>query len=164
MKAINKNGKITIYQGVPQSFTSSQGVHLNAPNMSEQALKDAGLFDLIIDENYDERIHNLGEIYWDTENTVFRKDAEDKTWSETIEQLKTRRIEHFKSIVNSELQKTDWYVIRKADSNDEIPEDIQTARADLRAQSATVEDEINALTTKKEVVLYDFPNIELNEL
>ena len=41
MKAINKNGKITIYQGVPQSFTSSQGVHLNAPNMSEQALKDA---------------------------------------------------------------------------------------------------------------------------
>ena len=159
MKAINKNGKITIYQGVPQSFTSSQGVHLNAPNMSEQALKDAGLFDLIIDENYDERIHNLGEIYWDTENTVFRKDAEDKTWSETIEQLKTRRIEHFKSIVNSELQKTDWYVIRKADSNDEIPEDIQTARADLRAQSTTVEDEINALTTKKEVVLYDFPNI-----
>jgi hypothetical protein len=159
MKAINKNGKITIYQGVPQSFTSSQGVHLNAPNMSEQALKDAGLFDLIIDENYDERIHNLGEIYWDTENTVFRKDAEDKTWSETIEQLKTRRIEHFKSMVNSELQKTDWYVIRKADSNDEIPEDIQTARADLRAQSATVEDQINALTTKKEVVLYDFPNI-----
>ena len=53
MKAINKNGKITIYQGVPQSFTSSQGVHLNAPNMSEEALKNAGLFDLIIDENYD---------------------------------------------------------------------------------------------------------------
>ena len=40
MKAINKNGKITIYQGVPQSFTSSQGVHLNAPNMTEEALKE----------------------------------------------------------------------------------------------------------------------------
>ena len=159
MKAINKNGKITIYQGVPQSFTSSQGVHLNAPNMSEQALKDAGLFDLIIDENYDERIHNLSEIYWDTQNTVFRKDAEDKTWSETLDELKAKRINHFKSQVNSELQKTDWYVIRKADNNDAIPEDVQTARADLRSQSATVENEINALTTKKEVVLYDFPNI-----
>ncbi len=159
MKAINKNGKITIYQGVPQSFTSSQGVHLNAPNMSEQALKDAGLFDLIIDENYDERIHNLGEIYWDTQNTVFRKDAEDKTWSETLDELKTNRINHFKSIVNSELQKTDWYVIRKADNNDAIPEDVQTTRTDLRAQSTTVENEINALTTKKEVVLYEFPNI-----
>lgn len=159
MKAINKNGKITIYQGVPQSFTSSQGVHLNAPNMSEQALKDAGLFDLIIDENYDERIHGLGEIYWDTENTVFRKDAEDKTWSETLNELKTNRINHFKSIVNSELQKTDWYVIRKTDNNDAIPSDVQTARTNLRIQSETVETEINALTEKKEVVLYDFPNI-----
>ena len=159
MKAINKNGKITIYQGVPQSFTSSQGVHLNAPNMSEQALKDAGLFDLIIDENYDERIHGLGEIYWDTENTVFRKDAEDKTWSETLDELKTNRINHFKSIVNSELQKTDWYVIRKTDNNDAVPEDVQTTRTNLRTQSATVETEINALTEKKQVVLYDFPNI-----
>ena len=159
MKAINKNGKITIYQGVPQSFTSSQGVHLNAPNMSEQALKDAGLFDLIIDENYDERIHNLGEIYWVTEETVFKKDLVDKTWSETLNELKANRINHFKSIINSELQKTDWYVIRKADNNDAIPEDIQTVRTNLRTQSTTVETEINALTTKKEVVLYDFPNI-----
>ena len=159
MKAINKNGKITIYQGVPQSFTSSQGVHLNAPNMSEQALKDAGLFDLIIDENYDERIHNLGEIYWDVASTVFRKDAEDKTWSETLDELKTKKINNFKSIVNSELQKTDWYVIRKADNNDSIPEDVITTRTNLRTQSATVENEINALTTKKEVILYDFPNI-----
>ena len=159
MKAINNNGKITIYQGIPQSFTSSQGVHLNAPNMSEQALKDAGLFDLIIDENYDERVHNLGEVYWDTENTVFRKDAEDKTWSQTLDEFKTNKISQFKSIVNSELQKTDWYVIRKADNSNAIPEDVQAARASLRAQSETVENEINALTTKKEVILYDFPNI-----
>tara|TARA_R100000458_G_scaffold13950_1_gene11749 strand:+ start:956 stop:1438 length:483 start_codon:yes stop_codon:yes gene_type:complete len=159
MKAINKNGKITIYKGVPQSFTSSQGVHLNAPNMTEQALKDAGLFDLIIDENYDERIHNLGEIYWDTENTVFRKDAEDKTWTETLGELKTNRINHFKSMVNSELQKTDWYVIRKSDNGDAVPSVITDEREELRTQSTTVETEINALTTKKEVVLYDFPNI-----
>ena len=159
MKAINKNGKITIYQGVPQSFISSQGVHLNAPNMSEQALKDAGLFDLIIDENYDERVHDLGEVYWDTENTVFKKDLVDKTWSETLDELKTNRINHFKSLVNDKLQQTDWYIIRNADNSDPVPEEIQTARADLRLQSATVEDEINALTTKKEVILYDFPNI-----
>ena len=159
MKAINKNGKIIIYQGVPQSFTSSQGVHLNAPNMSEQALKDAGLFDVIISSEYDERIHDLGEIYWDAENTVFRKDLIVKEIIQTLDELKTNKINHFKAIVNSELQKTDWYVIRKADNNDAIPEDIQTIRTDLRTQSATVENEINALTTKKEVVLYEFPNI-----
>ena len=159
MKAINNNGKITIYQGVPQSFTSSQGVHLNAPNMSDEALKDAGLFDVIISSEYDERIHDLGEIYWDAENTVFRKDLITKEIIQTLDELKTNKINHFKSIVNSELQKTDWYVIRKADNNDAIPEDVQTARTDLRTQSTTVENEINALTTKKEVVLYEFPNI-----
>ena len=108
MKAINNNGKITIYQGVPQSFTSSQGVHLNAPNMSEQALKDAGLFDVIISSEYDERIHDLGEIYWDAENTVFRKDLIVKEIIQTLDELKTNKINNFKSIVNSELQKTDW--------------------------------------------------------
>jgi len=159
MKAINNNGKITIYQGVPQSFTSSQGVHLNAPNMTEEALKNAGLFDVIISEEYDERIHDLGEIYWVTEETVFKKDLVDKTWSETLDELKTNRINHFKSLVNDKLQQTDWYIIRNADNSDAVPEEIQTARADLRLQSATVEDEINALTTKKEVILYDFPNI-----
>ena len=159
MKAINNNGKITIYQGVPQSFTSSQGVHLNAPNMSDEALKDAGLFDVIISSEYDERIHDLGEIYWDAENTVFRKDLIAKEIIQTLDELKTNKINNFKSIVNSELQKTDWYVIRKADNNDAIPEDVITARTDLRTQSATVENEINALTTKKEVVLYEFPNI-----
>ena len=159
MKAINKNGKIIIYQGVPQSFTSSQGVHLNAPNMTEEALKDAGLFDVIISSEYDERIHDLGEIYWDAENTVFRKDLIVKELIETLDELKAKRISDFKSLVNSELQKTDWYIIRNADNSDAVPEEIQTARADLRSQSATVENEINALTTKKEVVLYDFPNI-----
>ena len=159
MKAINKNGKITVYSGVPQSFTSSQGVHLNAPNMSEQALKDAGLFDVIISSEYDERIHDLGEIYWDAENTVFRKDLIVKEIIETLDELKTNKINHFKSLINGELQKTDWYIIRNADNSDAVPEEIQTARADLRTQSATVEDEINALTTKKEVILYDFPNI-----
>ena len=159
MKAINKNGKITIYQGVPQSFTSSQGVHLNAPNMSEQALKDAGMFDVVISDDYDERVHTLGEIYFDSPNTVFKKDLVDKTWTETLDELKTKRINHFKSMVNSELAKTDWYVIRKTDNNDAIPSDVQTARTNLRTQSATVETEINALTEKKEVVLYDFPNI-----
>ena len=159
MKAINNNGKITVYSGVPQSFTSSQGVQLNAPNMTEEELKNAGLLDVVISEEYDERIHDLGEIYWVTEETVFKKDLVNKTWSETLDELKAKRINNFKTIINNELQKTDWYIIRNADNSDAVPEDIQTARADLRTQSATVEDEINALTTKKEVILYDFPNI-----
>ena len=159
MKAVNNNGKIKVYASVPDSFQSSTGVHMNAPKMTEEELKNAGMFDVVIGNNYDERVHTLGEIYFDSSNTVFKKDLVVKEWIETLDELKTKRINHFKSQVNSELQKTDWYVIRKTDNNDAIPSDVQTARTNLRTQSATVETEINALTEKKEVVLYDFPNI-----
>ncbi len=159
MKAVNNNGKIKVYASVPDSFQSSTGVHMNAPKMTEEELKNAGMFDVVIGDNYDERVHTLGEIYFDSPNTVFRKDLVVKEWTETLEELKTKRINHFKSQVNSKLAKTDWYVIRKADNNDAIPSDVQTTRTNLRTQSATVETEINALTEKKEVVLYDFPNI-----
>ena len=159
MKAVNNNGKIKVYASVPDSFHSSIGVHMNATKMSQTELQNAGMFDVVISDDYDERIHTLGEIYFDSPNTVFKKDLVDKTWTETLEELKTKRINHFKSMVNSKLAETDWYVIRKTDNNDAIPSDVQTARTNLRTQSATVETEINALTEKKEVVLYDFPNI-----
>ena len=159
MKAVNNNGKIKVYASVPDSFQSSTGVHMNAPKMTEEELKNAGMFDVVIGDNYDERVHTLGEIYFDSSNTVFKKDLVVKEWNETLDELKTKRINHFKSQVNSKLAETDWYVIRKTDNNDAIPADVQTARTNLRTQSATVETEINALTEKKEVVLYDFPNI-----
>ena len=159
MKAVNNNGKIKVYASVPDSFQSSTGVHMNAPKMSEEELKNAGMFDVVISDEYDERVHTLGEIYFDSPNTVFKKDLVDKTWTETLDELKTKKINQFKLQVNSKLAETDWYIIRKTDNNDAIPSDVQTARTNLRTQSATVETEINALTEKKEVVLYDFPNI-----
>jgi hypothetical protein len=160
MKAVNINGIITVYQSVPNVLKTSTGTYLNASALSDEDLLNAGCFDLIIDENYDDRIHNLGEVYWDVENTVFRKDAEDKTWTETVGELKTGRINHFKSIVNSELQKTDWYIIRSVDNGDDVPSIITDERAELRSQADTVESEINALTTKQEVMQYDFANID----
>jgi len=160
MKAVNNNGIITTYPDVPAKFRSSTGYHLNARGMTADELRNAGLFDVIIDETYDSRIHTLGEIYFDSAASVFRKDAVDITWSESLDELKTRQINNFKSQIGNKLAATDWYIIRNADNGTEIPADIVTARQALRDQSETVESEINALTTKKKVMQYDFPNID----
>ena len=160
MKAINNNGIITTYPDVPKQFRSSTGYHLNARAMTADELRNAGMFDVIISEEYDSRIHGLDEIYFDSASSVFKKDLINKTWSETLAELKTKQINNFKSQIGSKLTVTDWYIIRNADDGTEIPADITTARADLRAQSNTVETEINALTTKKAVMSYDFPNID----
>ena len=159
MKAVNNAGTITFYQSLPNSFRSSTGLHLNVKDWSDEKMQSNGLFDVIIDEDYDSRIHNLGEIYWDTEATVFRKDKSNKTWSQSLSELKEQAINNFKSLVGSKLAQTDWYIIRNVDNGAEIPSEIQEARQDLRNTSDTVEQEINAITTKAGVISYDFPNI-----
>ena len=159
MKAVNNAGTITFYQSLPNSFRSSTGLHLNVKDWSDEKMQSNGLFDVIIDDSYDSRIHNLGEIYWDTEATVFRKDKSNKTWSQSLSVLKEQAINNFKSLVGSKLAQTDWYIIRNVDNGSEIPSDVKEARQDLRNTSDTVEQEINAITTKAGVVSYDFPNI-----
>ena len=159
MKAVNNAGTITFYQSLPNSFRSSTGLHLNVKDWSDEKMQSNGLFDVIIDEDYDSRIHNLGEIYWDTEATVFRKDKSNKTWTQSLSELKEQSINNFKSRIGSVLAKTDWYIIRASDDSSLAVPEIQEARQDLRNTSDTVEQEINAITTKAGVISYDFPNI-----
>ena len=160
MKAVNNNGIITTFPDVPKQFRSSTGYHLNARSMTADELRSAGLFDVIIPEEYDSRIHDLDEIYFDSASSVFRKDLINKTWSETLAELKAKQIDNFKGQINSKLAATDWYVTRKVERSIDIPQDIQDTRAGLLTQLDAVETEINALTTKKAVVSYDFPNID----
>ena len=160
MKAVNNNGIITTYPDVPKQFRSSTGYHLNARGMTADELRNAGMFDVIIPEEYDSRVHALDEIYFDSAASVFKKDIINKTWSQTLAELKEQQINNFKGQIGSKLTQTDWYIIRNADDATEIPADITTARAELRTQSNTVETEINTLTTKKAVMSYDFPNID----
>ena len=160
MKAINNQGIITIHQSVPHTLQTPTGTIMNAPALSDQELKEKGLFDLIIPNDYDDRIHNLGEIYFDSAAQCFRKDTKNKTWTKTLAELKEQAINNFKHRINSKLQTTDWYIIRNIDNGADIPGEIQEARQELRNTSDTVEQEINALTSKAKVVTYDYPNID----
>tara|TARA_R110001606_G_scaffold387882_1_gene552870 strand:+ start:325 stop:804 length:480 start_codon:yes stop_codon:yes gene_type:complete len=159
MKAVNNAGVITFYQSLPNSFRSSTGLHLNVKGWSDNEMKDNGLFDVIIDDSYDSRIHDLGEIYWDTAATCFRKDIFNKTFSKSLSELKEQAITNFKHRIGGELAKTDWYIIRKADNGTEVPQEIADAREDLRELSDTTETEINALSAKGAVITFDFPTI-----
>ena len=159
MKAVNNAGVITFYQSLPNSFRSSTGLHLNVKGWSDSEMKDNGLFDVIIDDSYDSRIHDLGEIYWDTGATVFRKDKSNKSFDKSVSELKEQAINNFKSRIGGELAKTDWYIIRKADNGTEVPQEIADARVDLRELSDTTETEINALSAKGAVITFDFPTI-----
>jgi|TARA_R100000149_G_C5862643_1_gene128162 hypothetical protein len=152
MKAININGNIKEYRNVPKSWGNViGGFHL----LSDSDLQTYGFYDIVIPADYNDSIHNLGDLYFDDANNVFKRDLIDKTWTETLDELKQNKIANYKTEINLKLQETDWYIVRNAETGAEIPANITTQRADYRAESVTIENEVNALTTKQEVILYE---------
>lgn len=154
-KAINRNGVIKVYEGVPKTLYSSSGTYLNAPAMTSGELRSAGLFDVVLPDGYDSAIHNLSDIYWDSVNLNFTYDKSNKTWSQTLTELKEQKVANLKASANSELSKTDWYIVRAAEGGTATPQSILDDRAAIRTTVATKESEINALTSKKSVITYD---------
>lgn len=147
MKAILVNGKIETFAKVPKTWSDENGLHLNIGDGSAYGFKD------VVEPIYDGRIEELANLHLDGD--VYTYDVIEKPIKETLAELKSDKVSQLKSIVGLELSKTDWYIIREADSGEATPQSIKDDRAALRTKSDTIEAEINALTTKKSVVLFD---------
>ena len=153
MKALEINGEIKLYGSVPNSFKYEGGVVAGGgKNLSDEELYNLGFRDVVI-PTFDGRIEELANLHLDGD--IYTYDVIDKPIKETVAELKTERISMLKSIIGGQLSQTDWYIIREADSGEATPQSIKDERAELRTQSDSIEAEINALSTKKAVVLFD---------
>ena len=66
--------------------------------------------------------------------------------------------ENTKAQAKNRLERTDWYVTRKAEAGTAIPSDISTYRTNVRTASKTIEDRIDACDTfAKFKALFDPP-------
>ena len=148
MKAINEKGTIKTY-----STLKSYGGAIGLQYASDKKLKELGFHDVVIPAT--KASEELGQIKWDSENSVFTYPVKNKTYTATLAKMKDSAIQSLKSQANSKLAQTDWYVVRKADTGTEIPQDIIDARTAIRTAVETKEAEINALTSKAKVVEYD---------
>ena len=76
-----------------------------------------------------------------------------------IEGLKTLRIRTVKAQAAGILQDTDWYIVRKADADTDVPSAITTFRAAVRTKGAAMETLItNASNTAAIETLYTYVN------
>ena len=155
MKATEINGQIKQYSKLPSSWRNVLG---GFDLLSDDELKTYGFYDVVIPD-YDSRVEDLGELYFDSASETFTKDVSDRTWVLTLPELKEQQINNFKHSTGSKLQETDWYIIRNQETGDAIPSDITSARQALKDQANTVESEINSKTSKKAVMSYDFPSL-----
>ena len=155
MKAIQIGGAIKRYTTIPKSWGN---VIAGFDLLSSSDWEAAGFYD-VVTPSYDSAIQYLGDLEWDADSSTFTYPVIDRTWSQTVAQLKEDKIANLKSIYNRKLSETDWYIIRSQEGTS-APQDVLDARAALRTECATKEGEINALTTKKAVVSYSLPNLD----
>lgn len=79
----------------------------------------------------------------------------DKTVSDTRDLVKFRafKIAEMKELLNKELSKTDWYVIRNTERGNDIPQSVTDERAALILACSTAEDSMNSASTVLELDL-----------
>ena len=152
MKAILVNGKIEVVNKLPENKTIDGTTIVGFNRLSDAELQEYGYYDLV-KPTYDSRIEELANLHLDGD--VYTYDVIDKPIQGTLAELKANKISTLKSMVGGLLSQTDWYIIREADSGEATPSEIRGERAALRTKSDSIEAEINALTTKKAVVLFD---------
>ena len=145
MKAIQIEGKIKVYNPLPNSW---KGVMGNFSKLSDEEIKAYGFYDVVVPE-YNRNSEKLSDIFWDADNKVFTYTVSDTEWDQTLEELKEIKTTSVKANALNKLNQTDWYITRKTEKNIDIPGAITTERDTIRTQADTKEAEINALTTKK---------------
>jgi hypothetical protein len=156
MKAIQIDGAIKRYTTIPKAWGNVIG---GFDLLSSSDWEEAGFYD-VVTPDYDSATQNLGDLEWDADSSTFTYPVINKTWTQTVAELKEAKIANLKSIYNRKLAETDWYIIRASEGGTATPQSILDDRAALRTECGTKEAEINAKTTKAAVVSYSLPNLD----
>ena len=153
MRANNINGEIKIFNKLPSTWNGKKHYMGGFASSPVEVLEEEGFYE-VVDPQYDPAIEELGELY--LEDNKYYYTVIQKTWTETLAELKEQKINTLSSDTISKLSATDWYYIRKLDRNIDVPQQIEDERAIILNNHNDQETEINALTKKADVVKYEF--------
>ena len=153
MRANNINGEIKVFNKLPSTWNGKKHYMGGFASSPVEVLEEEGFYE-VVDPEYDSAIEELGELY--LEDNKYYYTVIQKTWSETLAELKEQKINMLKYITNENLAKTDWYYIRQLHRGINVPQEIEDERTAIIASHNDHETAINALTKKADVVKYEF--------
>ena len=90
-------------------------------------------------------------FYWDTNLPKALEDKLEEDGS-TTKGLKTQFVAQVKDTAGKLLNTTDWYVIRKAERNVDIPSEVALKRTQIVTESNRLEVSINSATTVEDLI------------
>ncbi len=152
MKAKEINGQIKTYNRLPKSYGNIMGGFDLLP---DNELQSFGFYNVVIPD-IDNDVQELGDLTFDQNINAYTYQVNDLTWSETLVELKKNKITQLKNHTITKLGATDWYVIRQIERSIDIPSDIQQERSTILQNHDEQVVEINNLSTKANVVKYEF--------
>ena len=153
MRAININGEIKIYNKLPNYWNGKKHYVGGFASSPVEVLEEEGFYE-VVDPQYDPAIEELGELY--LEDNKYYYSVIQKTWSQTLAELKEQKLNELNYNTKAKLENTDWYYIRKLDRNIDVPQEVEDERAIILNNHNDHETAINALTKKTDVVKYEF--------
>jgi hypothetical protein len=85
--------------------------------------------------------------------------TEPTTTTQTLSGAQSNKIDQIKKRANGVLSETDWYVVRKQETGEPIPQSVIDHRAKVRSLSEQFESDVNALESVSEVqeYLFEYP-------
>lgn len=150
--AIVKNSEVvqTIRVGKPFSFEGKEYSHKWYIQISKDKQAEMGIQEVVYGNRADER------YYWVTEQSVSLVNGVPTVLytatAKDLNQLKESEVAKTKEQANSELSKTDWMVIRKAERGIDVPSDVIAERQEIVDHCNTKEAAINAATNIDELI------------
>jgi len=154
MKAIQLEDGIKSFNSTPKAWGSVVG---GFNTLSDSDLEGYGFYDIVTPVITASQ--ELGSIEWDADNSVFTFPINNKTFAQSLVELKAQKISNLKYNYGSELAKTDWIIIRDQELGNTTDSNVLSSRATLRSECATHETSINSKTTKAQVADYLLPNL-----
>ena len=153
MRANNINGEIKVFNKLPSTWNGKKHYMGGFASSPVEVLEEEGFYE-VVDPQYDPATEDLGELY--LEDNKYYYTVIQKTWSESLDELKHIKLNELNNITKSALSKTDWYYIRKLDRNIDVPQEVEDERAIILNNHNDHETAINNLTKKVDVVKYEF--------
>ena len=158
MKAIDINGTIKVFGEVPKTWKN----YLNFRKADVSVWESEGFFDVEIPD-YDPDTERLGDLSFDGERKVFVY-AIVLVSLPMLEDAKKRKIADLKEAVSSLYYAIQWYINMKQMENETIPVAVRDKIRLIKTKYEQVRDEINALTNVIDVIKYQLPTEQINNL
>jgi len=176
MKARKTKNGITTYPVLPSTWNGKKGHIVNFKSADKKTLESEGFYD-VVQPSYNALTQNIGGIEWDSKKKVFTRKVTDVDFSKTYEVMeekdgelvgtgefkntydvaekKTQLIKVLKDNANKLLSNTDWQVVRKAERDIGIDDDVKTKRAEIIAEYDKKKKEVNAKKKYENLLSYD---------